>query len=78
MIRAVKPGILPKAYTVDADWEDSIIYYDSENQLIEILLNLANGSIQLEKYTDAAYVMAQKYTPQSLYSRLINGETIGV
>jgi hypothetical protein len=76
MIRAVKPGILPKAYAVDADFEDSIIYYDSENQLTEILLNLANGSIQLEKYTDAAYSLAQKYTPQSLYSRLINQETI--
>jgi hypothetical protein len=76
MIRAVKPGILPKAYTVDADFEDSIIYYDSETQLIEILLDLANGSIQLEKYTNAAYSMAQKYTPQSLYSRLVNKETI--
>jgi hypothetical protein len=75
MIRATKPGILPAAYAVDTAFEQAILYYDSEKNLTNILLGLAEKTIPLENFQKAAIEIAQEFTPKNLYSRLVKDAT---
>jgi hypothetical protein len=72
MIRGSKPGILPKAYGVDKEFEEAVIYYESDKELTNVLLGLATGRIPLEKYKKEATVIGHNYTPPNLYGRLVN------
>ena len=72
IVRGAKPAIFPQAYSVDAEFEGAILYYDSDNMLKDMLLKLANGHILLEKNKIKAAEIAQNYTPKSLYKRLVN------
>jgi hypothetical protein len=72
IVRGAKPAIFPQAYSVDAEFEGVILYYDSENALKDMLLRLANGDISIEKNKVKAAEIAQNYTPKSLYKRLVN------
>lgn len=72
IVRGAKPAIFPTAYTVDAEFEGVILYYDSDTALKDMLLKLANGHILLEKNKIKAAEIAQNYTPKSLYKRLVN------
>ena len=71
MIRGSKPGILPQEYIIDKEFENAVLYYNSTNELKEIILGLAYGRIQIEKYKTKASEIAQNYTPHTLYERLV-------
>jgi hypothetical protein len=75
IVRGSKPAIFPKAYAVDAEFEDVMMYYNSENDLAEILLGLANHSIDIEQYKKNAIELGKSYTPKNLYSRLVKDAT---
>ena len=72
MIRGSKPGILPIEYTVDKEFEDAVLYYNSDKALIDILLGLANGRIEIGEYKIKAAEIGHNYTPHNLYERLVN------
>jgi hypothetical protein len=71
MIRGSKPGILPKEYAVNKEFEEAILYYTSDANLAEIFFKLADGTIDIENYKTKAAEIAQRYTPQNLYTRLV-------
>jgi hypothetical protein len=72
IVRGAKPAIFPTAYAVDAEFEDVLMYYESETALKNTLLGLANGSINIEPYKTKAAELALNYTPKRLYQRLVN------
>lgn len=71
MIRGSKPAIFPIEYAVDKEFEDILLYYNSEKELTGIIVGLANGQIEIEKYRLKAAEIAQHYTPHNLYGRLV-------
>jgi hypothetical protein len=71
MIRGSKPGIFPTAYAVDKVFEDSLLYYNSDKELKDIILGLAKGSINMRVLRTNAEEMAFKFTPKNLYGRLV-------
>jgi hypothetical protein len=72
IVRGAKPAIFPAEYAVDEEFEDVLMYYKSEKELTDILLGLANGEIDIEKYKTKAAEVAMDYTSSSLYKRLVN------
>ena len=75
IVRGAKPAIFPSAYAVDKEFEDVLMYYQSDKELMDILLGLANGSISMDSCTTKAEQIALNYTPKSLYKRLVNTAT---
>ncbi len=75
IVRGAKPAIFPAAYAVDKEFEDVLMYYQSDKELIDILLGLANRSLLIDSYKAKAEQMAMDYTPKSLYKRLVKGMT---
>ncbi len=73
IVRGAKPAIFPAAYAVDKEFEGVLMYYKSDKELTDMLLNLANGSISIDKYKAKAEEMAMDYTPKNLYKRLVKG-----
>jgi hypothetical protein len=71
IVRGSKPAIFPKAYVVDEEFEDVMMYYNSENDLKEILLGLAQHTIDIEQYKNKAIELGKSYTPKNLYNRLV-------
>lgn len=71
IVRGAKPAIFPAAYAVDKEFEDVLMYYQSDKALTDILLGLANGSISIDSYKAKAEEIAVNYTPKSLYKRLV-------
>ncbi len=72
IVRGAKPAIFPAEYAVDKEFEDAIIYYNGTQELTDIILGLAHKTLPLEKYKNRAAEISYEYTPQNLYSRLIN------
>jgi hypothetical protein len=72
IVRGAKPAIFPSAYAVDKEFEPALMYYQSDKELTNILLGLANGEINIEKYKHQASELAMEYTSNSLYKRLVN------
>jgi hypothetical protein len=72
IVRGAKPAIFPAEYAVDEEFKDVLMYYQSEKELTDILLGLANGEIDIEKYKSKAAEIAINYTSKSLYKRLVN------
>jgi hypothetical protein len=72
IVRGAKPAIFPTAYAVDSEFDGTILFYDSDKNLEDTLLQIAQGKIALEKYTQKVAELAQNYTPQNLYKRLVN------
>jgi hypothetical protein len=71
IVRGAKPAIFPAEYAVDKEFEDVLMYYHSENELTDIIVGLANGTVQIDKYKAKAEEIALNYTPKHLYKRLI-------
>ena len=71
MIRGSKAGIFPTAYAVDKEFEDALLYYNSTEELRDIILGLAQKKINIELLKANAFEMADKFTPKNLYGRLV-------
>ncbi len=72
IVRGAKPAIFPTAYVVDAEFEDVLMYYNSDTELTNLLMGLANGTISIEPYKTKVAALALNYTPKNLYKRLVN------
>ena len=72
IVRGAKPAIFPTDYTVDAEFEGVVMFYDSDKGLTNLLLGLASQTISIEPYTAKARTLALNYTPKNLYKRLVN------
>ena len=72
IVRGAKPAIFPAAYAVDAEFEDVLMYYNSDAELTNLLMGLANGTISIESHKTKAAALALNYTPKNLYKRLVN------
>jgi hypothetical protein len=70
IVRGSKPAIFPSAYLVDKDLEKAILFYNSDDDLKTLLLNLSNKTIDIELYKQNAVELGCKYTPQALSHRL--------
>jgi len=70
MIRNAKPGILPLSYTIMPEMVDSTITYNSENELKEIILELATNRDKINSLKTLAFKNALKFTPEAIYSGL--------
>jgi hypothetical protein len=71
IVRGAKPAIFPSEYAVDKEFEDVLMYYHSEKELTDIIVGLANGTVQIDKYKAKAEEVALNYTPKNLYKRLV-------
>ena len=71
IVRGAKPAIFPAEYAVDKEFEDVLMYYHSEKELTDIIVGLANGTVQIDTYKTKAEEVALNYTPKNLYKRLV-------
>ncbi|HEY9770733.1 MAG TPA: hypothetical protein V6C71_19965 [Coleofasciculaceae cyanobacterium] len=71
MLRAAKPGILPKEYNVSSEFQDCSLFFDSYPHLIEIITAVLDNPAQLKQLKAAAKELSVSYLPQNLYSRLM-------
>jgi hypothetical protein len=78
IVRGSKPAIFPVDYKVDKEFEDVMLYYDSMDALKDILLGLADKTIDIEEYKMKAIELGEQYTPQNLYKRLVNKSMVSV
>jgi hypothetical protein len=72
IVRGAKPAIFPSAYSVDKEFEPALMFYESDKDLTNILLGLANGAINIDKYKHEAAEISLNYTSDNLYKRLVN------
>lgn len=71
MLRAAKPGILPKEYNVSSEFQDCSLFFDSYPHLIEIVTEVLDNPAQLKQLKAAAKELSVRYLPKNLYSRLM-------
>lgn len=72
MLRAAKPGLLPKEYNVSAEFNDCTVVFESYPQLVEILKQLVDDSQRLEQLKASAQKLSVSYLPSNLYPRLVS------
>lgn len=70
MIRNAKPGILPLSYNLMPEMVDSTITYNSENELKEIIIELATNREKINSLKALALKNALKFTPEVIYANL--------
>ena len=70
MLRAAKPGLLPREYNVSAEFSDCTLFFDSYPHLVAILQQISHDSALLAQLKTSAQKLSQSYSPPSLYHRL--------
>src|ERR1019366_8569201 len=70
MIRGAKPGIFPRAFVLDMEFRNSVIYYDSYDDLMERIKELVVTPSKLIELKTNALKLSRQYSGQSLLSRL--------
>lgn len=78
IVRGSKPAIFPKEYAVDKEFEEAIIFYKATDlsSLKDTLLGLAHKTINIEAYKIKAVALANDYTPENLYGRLVKTDKL--
>lgn len=72
MVRGAKPGIFPSAFTLDGDFEASVVKFNGYDNLHELLLKLNSDRLMLSELKSNALILAKSYAPAALLKRLIN------
>lgn len=67
MIKAGKPGILPKDYLLIDDLKSSTLFYDNYKILEEILKKIINEKDVLKLLKNNAIKNSEKYLPENIY-----------
>ena len=75
MLRAAKPGLLPKEYNVSEEFNDCTLFFDSYPHLIELVKEVVHNPQQLEQLKAAARKLSTSYLPNNLYPRLVSVES---
>ena len=71
MLRAAKPGFLPKEYNVSQEFYNCTLFFDSYENLVELIKDLVNSPEKLSKLKNSAQELSNSYLPDSLYPRLV-------
>jgi hypothetical protein len=71
MLRGARPGIMPAGYSVDKEFEGTLLFFSDNNALKNIILRLANREIALDGLKEKAYEMSKLNTPKNLYKKLL-------
>ncbi len=71
MLRAAKPGLLPKEYNVSSEFSDCTLFFDSYPHLVDLIKEIINDPQRLQQLKAAAKKLSVSYLPKNLYSRLI-------
>jgi hypothetical protein len=71
MLRAAKPGLLPREYNVASEFDDCTLFFDSYPHLIETILDILDNPSKLEQLKFAARQLSASYLPENLYPRLV-------
>lgn len=70
MLRAAKPGFLPREYNVSPEFNDCTLFFDSYPHLIELIQDLLNDPQRLAQLKISAQELSVSYLPENLYGRL--------
>ena len=70
MLRAAKPGLLPRQYHVSSEFHDSTLFFDDYEHLIKIIEMLLDDRELLNNLKTFAKELSVCYLPTNLYSRL--------
>jgi hypothetical protein len=71
MLRAAKPGLLPKEYSVSPEFNDCTLFFDSYSHLIELIQKVLDNPQLLQQLKVSAKELSVSYSPTALYSRLV-------
>ena len=75
MLRAAKPGLLPREYHVAEEFYDCTLFFDSYPHLVELVKEVVNNPQRLERLKAAARKLSTSYLPKNLYPRLVSVES---
>jgi hypothetical protein len=71
MLRAAKPGLLPRQYQVSQEFHDSTVFFDDYGDLIQAIEMLARDRKLLNDLSTSAKQLSERYLPDNLYPRLV-------
>lgn len=71
MLRAAKPGLLPREYNVSPEFHKCTLFFDDYPHLVEIIQQIVDDPQRLKQLKRAAKELAASYSPESLYSKLV-------
>lgn len=66
MVRGAKPGLLPRDYPLDEEFNTSSILFKDYDQLGEIIVQLADDSAQIEYLKQLAKICSEQFLPARL------------
>ena len=72
MLRAAKPGLLPREYNVSQEFHDCTLFFDSYPHLIDLIKQVTEDPQLLQQLKTSAQKLSASYLPDSLYSRLVS------
>lgn len=71
MLRAAKPGFLPKEYNVSPEFHNCTLFFDDYPHLIKLIQQVLDEPQQLQQLKASAKELSISYSPTSLYPRLV-------
>jgi hypothetical protein len=71
MIRGAKPGIFPAGFTLDADFKETVVFFDTYPLLHNVFKALADDKERLQNLKAEAMKVSLRYAPDSLLKRLV-------
>ncbi len=70
MIKAAKPGLMPKGYNFDAALKTSILQFENYEEVQKMLIHLRENPSELMDLKLKARENSLKYTPLSIYNKI--------
>jgi len=71
MIRGAKPGIFPAGFTLDEDFKDTVVYFETYPLLHNVFVELQENRSRMQTLKAAAMQVSLRYAPESLLKRLV-------
>ena len=71
MIRGAKPGIFPAGFTLDEDFKDTVVYFETYPLLHNVFVELQENRSRVQTLKAAAMQVSLRYAPESLLKRLV-------
>ena len=75
MLRAAKPGLLPKEYNVSSEFHDCTLFFESYPHLVDLIKQIVQKPQLLAQLKTAAQNLSLSYLPDNLYPRLVSAKS---
>jgi hypothetical protein len=75
MLRAAKPGLLPRQYQVSPEFHNSSVFFDDYEHLMQAIEMLLDDRRLLNGLQISAKRLSDRYLPDNLYPRLVPSPT---